>query len=71
MFFLNSTPLQDIQDLDIIVGRMSPLIFMGEPGLSAVGHRIYLLVITDNKSFQTSEYVRQIRVSFENKVAEN
>ena len=47
---------------------MSPLVFIGDRALSAVGHKIYMLVITDNKSDKTSEYIRQIRVSFENNV---
>lgn len=66
LFFLNSTPLSEIDDLEIIVGQISPLIFIGDDDLSALGHKIYLLVISDHKSFKTSEYIRQMRVSFEN-----
>ena len=65
-FFLNSTPLSEIDDLQIIVGQISPLIFIGDDDIAALGHKIYLLVITDPKSFKTSEYIRQLRVSFEN-----
>ena len=68
MFFLNSAPLTEISDLDIIVGRMSPLIFIKDENLASIAHKIYMLVITDNKSEQTSDYIRQIRVSFENNV---
>ena len=66
LFFLNSTPLSEIDDLEMIVGQMSPLIFIGDEELALLGHKIYLLVITDPKSFKTSEYIRQMRVSFEN-----
>ena len=66
MFFLNSTPLSEIDDLEMIVGQISPLIFIGDDEIAALGHKIYLLVITDPKSFKTSEYIRQMRVSFEN-----
>ena len=50
MFFLNSAPLTEISDLDIIVGRMSPLIFIKDENLASIAHKIYMLVITDNKS---------------------
>jgi hypothetical protein len=54
--------------LDIIIGQISPLVFLGDKKLSALGHKIYLLVISDCKSFRTSEYIRQMVVSFENKI---
>lgn len=54
MFFLNSTPIASIDDLDIILGRMSPLIFIGDSTLSGFGHKINMLVISDNKNEKTS-----------------
>lgn len=68
IFFLNSTPLEEINDLDIIIGQICPLIFFKDDELSALGHKIYLLVITDCKSYKTAEYIKQMTVSFENKL---
>ena len=66
VFFLNSTPLADIDDLEIIIGQISPLIFLQNETLSTLGHKIFMLVISDPKNLKTYEYIRQIRVSFEN-----
>lgn len=30
LYFLNSTPLENINDLDIIIGQICPLIFLGD-----------------------------------------
>lgn len=68
-FFLNSTPLSEIEDLDIIIGQICPLIFLNDEDLGILGHKIYLLVITDSKSYKTAEYIKQMTVSFENKIA--
>lgn len=29
-FFLNSSSIEEIEDLDIIIGQISPLIFLGD-----------------------------------------
>lgn len=64
LFFLNSTPLIEIEDLDTIIGQISPLIFFNDSQLRGLGHRIFLLLIADHKSPKTSEYIRQMIVSF-------
>jgi hypothetical protein len=69
IFFLNSTPIDEIDDLDIIIGQMSPLIFFKDETISTLGHKIYLLVISDHKSVKTSEYIRQMKTSFENNIS--
>ncbi len=67
-FFLTSTPLSEIEDLDIIIGQICPIIFLNDDELGVLGHKIYLLVITDSKSHKTAEYIKQMTVSFENKL---
>jgi len=64
LFFLNSTPLMEIEDLDMIIGQISPLVFFEDAELRGLGHRIFLLLIADHKSPKTSEYIRQMVVSF-------
>ena len=66
VFFLNATPLSDIDDLEIILGKVAPLVFFEDSDFSTLGHKIYMLVIVDNKNEKTSEYIRQMRNSFDN-----
>jgi hypothetical protein len=66
LFFLNSTQISEIDDLESIIGQLSPLIFLENPTLRALGHKIFLLLISDNKSQKTSFYIRQMVVSLEN-----
>jgi hypothetical protein len=70
LFFLNSTPLSEIEDLDTLIGQLSPLVFLADPELQRIGHRIYLLLVADHRNQRTAEYLRQMVVSFENKAAE-
>ena len=66
LFFLNSSSLSEIEDLDIIIGQIAPLIFFEDDKLGALGHKIYLLVINDCRDFKTADYIRQMTVTFEN-----
>ena len=68
LFFLNSTQISEIEELESIIGQLSPLIFFQNPTLRSLGHKIFLLLISDNKSQKTSFYIRQMVVSLENNI---
>lgn len=66
VFFLNSISLSEIDSLDQLIGEITPYIFKGTGKIKHHAHRIFMILISDNKSRQTGLYYRQMIVSLEN-----
>lgn len=66
LFFLNSSQISEMEDIESIIGQLSPLVFFDDSGLKSLGHKIYLLLLSDNKNQNTPSYIRQMVVSLEN-----
>ena len=47
---------------------MAPIIFFDDEKLKELGHKIYLLLISDNRNNRTPFYMKQMIVSFQNNI---
>jgi hypothetical protein len=52
-----------MEELESTIGQLSPLVFFEDELLKSLGHKIFLLLISDNKSAKTTYYIRQMVVS--------
>lgn len=69
-FFLQSIDLKDIDTLEELIGEISPYIFLGTASIKKNAHKIFMILISDNKNTQTGIYYKQMIVSLENQSAE-
>ena len=67
-FFLNSTPLEQLDELTPIIALVGPLFFMEEASLRSLGHKSVLLLIGDSSDQRTAMHIKQVVVCLENKV---
>lgn len=66
LFFLNSTQVSEMEELESVIGQLAPLVFFQDAGLRSLGHKIFLLLISDGRSQRTAPFIRQMVVSLEN-----
>lgn len=71
LFFMNSINISEMNDLDTLIGQLSPIIFFEDEELQGYGHKIYLILLSDNKNQRTVDYIKQIVVSLENQITPN
>ena len=62
-FFLQFIDLKNIDSLEELIGEISPYVFIGNQSIQKNAHKIFMILISDNKSTQTGAYYKQMIVS--------
>ena len=70
VFFLQSIDLKEIDSLEELIGEISSYIFAPVEAVKRNSHKLFMILISDNKNTQTGVYYRQMMVSLENQNAE-
>jgi len=65
-FFLSSIEIGEIEELEILLGEITPLLFTKEHLISESVHKIFEILISDPKQPKTALYIKQMIVSMEN-----
>lgn len=65
-FFMNSTLISEQDNFETLIGELAHLVFITDPSILALVHKIYLILLADVKERKTALYYRQLVVSLEN-----
>lgn len=68
-YFLGSTPLEEIEDLENLIADITGLLKRGS-NISQVIHKIFLILVSDDASDRTVTYYKQLIVSMENNLSD-